>query len=812
MAVMAHGEKEIAEEASVTPFRVLRKQVAFIEELHAALARENALLREQLCPSEREEIAGLNGLKAVLPMEDHPANERRPTDEKPSHIPRNFVNPRMEVNLTSAVEQQSVPDGTKSQTSSIESSSSIADNTSPVGVRSVWDNESNRSGEPRDKGFQKAVASLPPLEMPLRPSLHSCYSSDLEGHACTDSILGTTDSMVPANSVPSSTNSIQITFSGAPPLNEQQKKLLSELDVMRETVASDRTSATRQTTGRKGRGSVIGNIFRSGSSENIGKAISNGHAGSQSVSVCDVWKEAESKREFASEQPTHISRLQRQDSKALTGEALTGTSIWQSMIMRPNSRKRLVWDVLSICVIFYDVYSIPMEAFDPPQNSATLALDWITTGVWTVDIPVTFFSGFYTDWVVELRPIRIASHYLRTWFALDTTIITIDWCLLCVTMSSQMGAIGMMRMSKTVRFVRILRAVRLLRVVKLTGAFAEVVEHMRSETLRVLINICKLVVFVVIMNHYIACGWYALARFNNKEANWIKFDNLAGASIGYRYTTALHWSLTQFTPAAMEIYPHNLLERIYAILVLLFALVTFSSFVSSITGAMMRFQKISSEPAKQHAILRRYFVDNRISVELGNRIWKFLQNKHYAHKKRMHEKDIPILKLLPQTLKMALHEELYSPIVSAHPFFETYGMVNRTGSREVCNFCLTEHSVNAAQEVFAPGEPGEVGNTTMIFITSGVLNYIYTEDMSPKMINVESCGWLCEATLWMSWIHRGTLVANTSCELAIIDASKFHTIMSRQKVAAESPKKYAQTFVSLAQRPLEKLLHINRPR
>ena len=45
---------------------------------------------------------------------------------------------------------------------------------------------------------------------------------------------------------------------------------------------------------------------------------------------------------------------------------------------------------------------------------------------------------------------------------------------------------------------------------------------------------------------------------------------------------------TKSTQIHREVYPHNFAERVYAIFVLLFALVTFSSFVSSMTSRRCR--------------------------------------------------------------------------------------------------------------------------------------------------------------------------------------------------------------------------------
>merc|ERR1712061_341712 len=101
----------------------------------------------------------------------------------------------------------------------------------------------------------------------------------------------------------------------------------------------------------------------------------------------------------------------------------------------------------------------------------------------------------------------------------------------------------------------------------------------------------------MLTNHLIACAWYAIGTIDEDTTvdTWVKANELEGTSILYRYTTSLHWSLTQFTPASMEVYPENGKERLFTVSVITIAMVTFSSFVSAITNAMTQLRNLNSE-------------------------------------------------------------------------------------------------------------------------------------------------------------------------------------------------------------------------
>merc|ERR1712185_398781 len=93
---------------------------------------------------------------------------------------------------------------------------------------------------------------------------------------------------------------------------------------------------------------------------------------------------------------------------------------------------------------------------------------------------------------------------------------------------------------------------------------------------------------MLMTNHFVACAWYALGTIGHdlNQHNWLDAHHMLHFDAFYKYITAYHWSLTHFTPGSMHIQPMNALERLFAVLLLIWGMVVFSSFVSSITSAM----------------------------------------------------------------------------------------------------------------------------------------------------------------------------------------------------------------------------------
>ena len=49
---------------------------------------------------------------------------------------------------------------------------------------------------------------------------------------------------------------------------------------------------------------------------------------------------------------------------------------------------------------------------------------------WTLDILISFFTGFYRDGLIEMRPVKAATQYARTWLLFDAILAGVDWATL----------------------------------------------------------------------------------------------------------------------------------------------------------------------------------------------------------------------------------------------------------------------------------------------------------------------------------------------------------------------------------------------
>merc|ERR1712232_269245 len=252
------------------------------------------------------------------------------------------------------------------------------------------------------------------------------------------------------------------------------------------------------------------------------------------------------------------------------------------------------------------------------------------------------------------------------------------------------------------------------------GVLTEALDLINSEAIRAFFNVTLAVAFIITINHYMACCWYFIGKSSNDRGvpNWIENHDMLSRKPVYRYMTSLHWSLTQFTPASMEIRPYNLAERSFSIFALLFALITFSSFLGSITASITQLRKHSTESGKQQHALRQYFSRNKVSGNLSRAIWKYLRDYHFAHQTRSH-KQMDVFKFLPGHLSRRLNYELFGPYITRSPFWYHFASVGMEAVLEVCSTAIIEKTTICHEDVFIEGQNA----STVYYVASGFMRY-----------------------------------------------------------------------------------------
>jgi len=467
----------------------------------------------------------------------------------------------------------------------------------------------------------------------------------------------------------------------------------------------------------------------------------------------------------------------------------------QATVISPNSNFRLGWDLCGLGLITFDLFEIPFnQAFLPPPTVFSLVMDKIAQLFWTGDLIQGFFLGYYEKGRYIANNRQVILHYLRTWFLIDILVVGPEWVVLLAGSFSSHEGEQVNLWAKIFKGARAIRVLRLLRLLKLQRIINLLYDLIESEWTFIVLNLAKLLIFVLVLNHVIACVWFWIGRLTmeSDQENWIEAGSVNGTSLAYSYTTSLHWSLTQFTPASMDISARNTSERIFSIIVLFFALVTFSSIVASITGSTTCLRNMKTDEMKQFWLLRRYLRQRNVSNELSNRIFKFLEHQLKIQSRLVQKENIKILTSLSEALQNEMTHQMHSPHLLKHPFFHHLNTHIKALMHRLCRYVIKPQSYAEKETIFSWGDSAK----RMYFIKSGRLQYTTVTVEGTKKEALEQKDWISEAVLWTDWRHQGDLTAETASDLIAVDPARFVEEMGVHPRPWYFAKEYAMHFVN----------------
>merc|ERR1711971_733121 len=219
------------------------------------------------------------------------------------------------------------------------------------------------------------------------------------------------------------------------------------------------------------------------------------------------------------------------------------------------------------------------------------------------------------------------------------------------------------------RMLRLVRTIRLLRLLKLRWVLAMLNDLIDSEYVSIFANIGKMIMLLLAINHFIACLWFLVSDAQSDHAmTWIEHHKFHNVDWDYQYVTSFHWSITQFTPSSMHVQPQNIIERVFAICVVVFALVGFSYIVGSITGSLTQLRQMQEDTAKQFWSLRRFMKLNNVPSALSLRVQKYLEHAWGRRREGLDMANIKIFQLLSEQLRDELKCVInVPPMAGVHP-------------------------------------------------------------------------------------------------------------------------------------------------
>jgi CRP-like cAMP-binding protein len=243
----------------------------------------------------------------------------------------------------------------------------------------------------------------------------------------------------------------------------------------------------------------------------------------------------------------------------------------------------------------------------------------------------------------------------------------------------------------------------------------------------------------------------------------------------------------------MEVFPRTIYERVFSVVVLVFALLVFSSFVSSITTSMTQLRNLSNMFDRNVSLLRRYLKYRQIPHDLSMRVLRYVEHQLSLRKQEIQENDVALLRLLSKPLQMELVQRTFEPTLCQHPFYRCFADTDPHAMKHACNSAVACLLLSAGDTLFTDGSRGK----RMFFLVKGRLRY--HDGTYPSTGNVHELGkgsWCCEGALWTKWVHLGTMTADTDAELLSVESAELAAITSGHEKVVRATYLYGRAYVA----------------
>jgi len=231
----------------------------------------------------------------------------------------------------------------------------------------------------------------------------------------------------------------------------------------------------------------------------------------------------------------------------------------------------------------------------------------------------------------------------------------------------------------------------------------------------------------------------------------------------------------------------------------LFALVTFSSFLTTLTSQVTALKNLNAKRDKEEQLLRNYFRGSALTLQLQKHIWQCF-HEHYSKKQTsIKEEEIEFLQHTPENVMIMLHGELYKNQITKHPLLRICQGMEKDFMDMICHRAVTSTECGKQQTFFMRN----AGSKAMYIVAKGLLSY--SSPLYASTVYLDDGNHASEWALWVKWTHKGTMTAEENSTVLRMEGEAFRSVTELMGAALQ------KVFRSYAQKMVECYSQLYRP-
>jgi len=355
-------------------------------------------------------------------------------------------------------------------------------------------------------------------------------------------------------------------------------------------------------------------------------------------------------------------------------------------VLNPDWPPRLSWDMVVVFLVLCDSVVIPFQLaeFNTGPRFDEFWL-WLTIAIFGSDLVMNFFTGYRAgkndkprqEGTLVTEKACIAVNYLRGWFWIDF-MSTVPWHIIAeaFTSSSETSSGAQVtKLAKVVKLTRLLRLMRMLRLAKIQVIWDRLEGKIGSITALNVVSMCKVLLIWAAICHWGACIWWMVGRRDSlvmlitfqedpDALHWTELPRRHSPEDSYgtwrwvdrpvaeQYVFCFYWILGVMRTMPAEVTPITLVERMFVLLFMFFAVMAFAVNVARITQAWFKFSARKDAFKEEMAYVRMHLRSINCGATLQLRTQGYLN--HLYAKRKLHAKEAGLLGVLPDELKLQL--------------------------------------------------------------------------------------------------------------------------------------------------------------